>query len=169
MTEQKRTLVATVRKPHGVKGGLKVALHGIDLNTLKALDTLFVKTESGWESHQVTMVQGTDTDAILLLAGIDNRESAESLRSTEFYADDDELPQLEEFEFYVEDLIGCDVYDSEGAYFGKVSQVLLNQDQDILEVRLPDDTETLIPFVEEWIEAVDVNALRITVTPWETR
>lgn len=169
MTEQKRTLVATVRKPHGVKGGLKVALHGIDLDDLKALNTLFVKTESGWESHQVTTVQGTEADAILLLAGIDTRDSAEFLRSTEFYADDDELPPLEEFEFYVEDLIGCHVYDSEGAYFGKVNQVLLNQDQDILEVRLPAGTETLIPFVDEWIEAVDVNALRITVTPWETR
>ncbi|MCF7797838.1 MAG: ribosome maturation factor RimM [Lentisphaeria bacterium] len=169
MTGHQRTIVATVRKPHGVKGGLKVTLQGIDLDTLKALETLFVKTESGWESYKVTLVQGTETDAILMLAGIDSRESAETLRGTEFYAEEEQLPPLEEFEFYVEDLIGCQVYDSAGTYFGTVNQVLMNPDQETLEVRLPDDTETLIPFVDEWIEAVDVTARRITVTPWETR
>lgn len=169
MTEHMRTIVATVRKPHGVNGGLKVNLHGIDLADLKALNTLFVKTESGWEPHAVTLVQGTDADAILSLAEIDSREAAETLRGTEFYADDDDLPPLEEFEFYVEDLVGCDVYDSDGVYFGKVNQVILNPDQDTLEVHLPDGTETLIPFVEEWVEAVDLNAQRITVIPWETR
>ena len=169
MAEHTRIIVATVRKPHGVKGGLKASLHGIELIDLHPVKLLFVKNESGWQSFTVTQIQGTDAEPIIYLEGITSREDAETFRGQELWADEDDLPPLEDFEFYVEDLEGCDVYDSEGVYFGKVTQVILNPEQDILEVRDEDGSENLFPFVEEWVESVDLAAKRVTVIPSEMR
>ncbi len=169
MSEIERTVVATVRKPHGIKGGLKVSLHGIELEDLRDLSTLFVKIESGWQSYEIVGVQGTSTEAILLFKDIKDRETAESLRNAELWANESELPPLEEFEYHVADLEGCDVFDSTGVHYGKVKQVILHAEQDILEVLDNAGHEYLFPFVEQWIEEVDLDQQRIQITPWELR
>lgn len=167
MTELERTVIATVRKPHGIKGGLKVTLHGLDLADLKELKTLFLKTESGWQSYELSQVQGTDADPILTLAGIASREAADLLREQDLYAVEADLPPLEELEFYIEDLEGCEVSDSEGTVFGKVTEILLGNEQDTLVVLNENGVESMFPFVDEWIEAVDIEGRRIVVTPSE--
>lgn len=168
MTEQERTVIATVRKPHGIKGGLKITPHGVDLTDLKNLKTLFLKTESGWQSYGLTQVQGTDTDPILILDGIQTREDADLLRSQDLWAEETDLPPLEDdLEFYIEDLEGCEVSDSDGKIFGKVTEILLGDEQDTLVVMDENAVETMFPFVDEWIEAVDLEGRRIIVTPSE--
>ncbi|HCW75061.1 MAG TPA: 16S rRNA processing protein RimM [Candidatus Marinimicrobia bacterium] len=169
MTELERTIIATVRKPHGVKGSLKVTLHGLELADVKELKTLFLKTDSGWQSYELSLVQGTNSDAILTLGGVDSREAVELLRGQDLYADDADLPPLEELEFYIEDLEGCEVADSEGTIFGKVTEILLGNEQDTLVVLSADGIESMFPFVDEWIEEVDIEGRRIIVTPSEIR
>lgn len=68
---------------------------------------------------------------------------------------------LDEDEYYVSDLIGCDVYDK-GEFIGKVEDVQLYPHHDILIVK-NNDKEYKIPYVNAFIVDEDIYNQRIDV------
>ena len=75
------------------------------------------------------------------------------------YADKDEI-LLDEGEYYVGDLIGCEVYDR-GELIGKVKDVQLYEHHDVLVVE--GKQNIMIPYVEAFVKEEDINQKRIDV------
>lgn len=71
----------------------------------------------------------------------------------------DELPEPEEDAFYVFQLVGLSVEDSDGRVLGMVKDVLAGTANDSLEL----DGGALLPLVEDCVREVDVAAGRIVV------
>ena len=117
--EVNRAAVGVVRKPHGVRGGLKVTLYSIDLDMLRSLEQLFVKTGNNWMQLTLNSSQGYDDYAILSFDEISDRNEAAVYRGQEIFTNRDDLPSLEDGEFYIEDLIGCEVVDEKQKLLGK--------------------------------------------------
>jgi 16S rRNA processing protein RimM len=95
----------------------------------------------------------------------DTREEAEGLRGTLF------VPaaarrQLEESEFWADDLIGCNVRTLEGSVVGKVIEVRPSPAQDLLVVT-SDHGETLVPLVADIVKTVDIEGKLVTIDPPE--
>ncbi len=161
-TEVDRAAIGVVRKPHGIKGGLKVTLYSIDLDTLQSLERLFVNTGNNWKQLSLKNCQGYDDFAIINFNEIKDRTEAETYRDLEIYTDREALPELENGEYYIEDLVDCGVVDEQNKSLGKVVEVIATGAHEILVVK-QDESETLIPLVDEWIVEVDINAQRIQV------
>jgi len=164
--EVNRTAIGMVRKPHGIKGGLKVTLFSIDLDMLQDLGQLFVNTGNEWKQLTLKTSQGYDDYAILHFNEIQDRTAADQYRDREIYTVREELPELEEDEFYVDDLIGCEVVDEKGNVLGKVVEVLNPGAHDILRI-LQDENETLVPLVDEWVGEIDIDGRKIQVNSAE--
>ena len=164
--EVNRTAIGVVRKPHGVRGGLKVTLYNIDLDTLQSLEQLFVNTGGKWEQLSLRNCQGYDDFAILAFQEIKDRTEAETFRGYEIFADQVELPQLADDEYFLEDLVGCSVVDEQEKHIGKVVEVLTPASHDILVVQ-EGNTETMVPLVDEWVLEVDIDAKRIQINSVE--
>lgn len=160
--EVNRIAIGVVRKPHGVKGGLKVTLFNIDLEMLLQMEQLFVKTGNNWKQIKLKNVQGYDDYAILHFDEITDRTEADLYREHQLYADREELPDPEEDEFYFEDLIDCEVFDEHNISKGVVTEVLTPGSHDILVVSLEQE-ELMIPLVEEWIVSIDIHTKQIVV------
>lgn len=106
-------------------------------------------------------------DRILVgLEGCASINDAESYRDSVLLVDEDEVIELEEDEFFFHDLIDCEVYLPDGTVLGVVADIMVNSAQEILVVR-SGEREWLIPFVEEFIEKIDLTTKQIHITPIE--
>ena len=116
--------VGVVRKPHGVRGGVKVTLYNIDLDVLQELEQLFVKAGNIWNPITIRNIQGFDDYAIIHFKEINDRTEAESLRDEYLYVEKDFFPELDADEFFLDDLLGCQVLDEQNEILGEVSEIL---------------------------------------------
>ncbi|MCF7824793.1 MAG: ribosome maturation factor RimM [Candidatus Marinimicrobia bacterium] len=165
-TEVNRIAIGVVRKPHGVQGGLKVTLNNIDLDTLRGMEQLFVKSGREWTQLSLKSIQGYDDYAILRFAEIENRNEADNYRDQVIYVDRDALPDQLRHEPAVDDIIGCQVEDENKLPLGIVEDILSTGAHEVLVV-LSDAGETLIPLVDEWIVRIDLKDKFIQVRAFE--
>jgi 16S rRNA processing protein RimM len=80
-------------------------------------------------------------------------------RGTELAVERTALPQLDDDEFYVFDLVGLAVQEEEGRSLGRVREVLQYPANDVLEL----DSGVSLPLVEACVRSVDVEGGRIVV------
>jgi 16S rRNA processing protein RimM len=102
---------------------------------------------------------------VVQLAGIDDRDQAEALRGAKLFVPADDRLPLEEGEFYVQDLIGLQVFDQVTQALVGTVQNILPAGNDLLEVQREDGSTVLIPFVEPIVPVVDLQQKRIEITP----
>ncbi len=100
------------------------------------------------------------------LQGITGRSEAAALRGEEVLLDRRELDELDEDEFYVEDLIGVKALTPEGEALGEVSEVLQTPAYELLLVRGGED-ETYVPFTRDYVPEVELAQGHILVRPPE--
>jgi 16S rRNA processing protein RimM len=98
---------------------------------------------------------------ILKFVGTENRDEAEALRGQTLAVSALSLEPLPDGEWYVRDLIGCDVQDETGIRFGSVSDVIQNGAQDLYEIAMPDGRKFLLPAVAAFVIHVDIQAKRV--------
>ncbi|MGB0506218.1 MAG: ribosome maturation factor RimM [Pikeienuella sp.] len=98
------------------------------------------------------------------LGGVTSKEQADEMKGFRLYAPRDRLPALPDDEFYHSDLLGMMAVDTGGEEIGKVRAVDNFGGGDFLEIALKDSGKPLmIPFTQEAVPTVDLNAGRIIV------
>ena len=99
---------------------------------------------------------------ILKLSGINDRNAAEAAKGTDLFITEADLPELEDGEFYVRDLIGMTITE-DGVILGTVTNVLQNTAQDVFEVERKNGKQLLIPRVDEFVLDIDLDTREIKV------
>ncbi len=100
-----------------------------------------------------------------------DRNAAEALRGARIFVSRASFPTPDEGEFYWVDLIGLDVANRGGIHLGRVVGLLETGPHCVLRVQASagaaeGGAETLIPFVDAYVDQVDMVGRRITVD-WE--
>lgn len=91
------------------------------------------------------------------------REDWEALKGTNLHVSRDALPEAEDGEFYVIDLIGCDVTHEDGRTLGAVRNVQDFGAGSLLEITPATGSVFYLPFNAETTPEVDLAARRIVV------
>ena len=147
----------TVGSPHGLDGSFHVSHPNAAL--LKLGSSVLV----GGRERRVTRRAGTDARPILRVEGCDDRDSARALGGSELLVARELAPDLEEDEWWAEDLVGCIVYDA-GRRVGIVVRLLGLPSCEVLEVGRDDDRpDLLVPLVADAVRSVDVERKEIEV------
>jgi len=101
--------------------------------------------------------------AIFQFAGIDTVESAEKLRGMEVQIPVEQRAQLAAGNYYVSDLVGCQVWElGASAALGVVADVEFPGGAPLLSVSASDG-EILVPMAAEFCRRIDIAAKRIDV------
>lgn len=102
-------------------------------------------------------------DLVVRINEIPTREDAMALKGS-LLIDRNDLPELEEGDFYDHDILGMKVVNLKGETLGVVETVTDNGAHDLLLVKPEGDgASILIPFVEAYVDEVDLEAGIVTV------
>lgn len=108
----------------------------------------------------VSMVARTGGFIVVKSAGVDDRETAESMRNAVLLVKRGVL-SLEPDEYLVAELIGCEVREKDRSY-GLVREVMSAAGSDVLVVG-QGASERMIPLVDDWVESVDLGRKTIEI------
>jgi 16S rRNA processing protein RimM len=140
-----------VGRPHGLDGSFHVTR---PRGALLALGTA-VRIADG--EAEIVRRAGTDERPILRLAGHEGREAAEALRGLDLLVHRGAAPELDDDEWYAEDLEGCQVVDG-SAEVGRVVRLVALPSCEALEVARDGAADLLVPLVRDAVRSVDVAA-----------
>ena len=146
-----------VGRPHGLDGSFLVA----DANPvlLHSAESLMI---NGVE-HAIERRAGHDARLILRLEGCTDRDRAEAMRGQELLVARTHAPELEEDEWWAEDLEGLAVCDGE-RQIGRVTRLLALPSCEVLEVERADGGQPLlVPLISDAVRAVDLERKQIDI------
>jgi 16S rRNA processing protein RimM len=157
-------VVGRIGRAHGVRGDVFVQPF-TDEPDVRFADGTVLATNSSTELIVATS-KWHSGKFVVHFVGVDDRTSAEQLKTLELSVDVDlaELPEDPD-EFYDHQLVGLSVRLVDQTEVGKVKEVIHLPAQDLLAVTTPDAREVLIPFVSEIVPVVDVVGGFISITP----
>ena len=98
--------------------------------------------------------------------GVDDRNTAELLKSCRIFISRASCPKAAKDEYYWVDLMGCEVVNREGISLGIVKDLMSTGPQAVIVAEREHEgkaLETLIPFVDAYVDTVNLADKRITV------
>ncbi|MBE5785372.1 MAG: 16S rRNA processing protein RimM [Clostridiales bacterium] len=151
--------VGLIVRPHGVHGAVKMMPLSDDLRRYAKLKEAYLERDGHYEPVTVSDV-GVKEDAVYAsLSCSHSRDDAEMLRNVYLCVDRAHAVKLPKGRYFVVDLIGCEVFDTDGACYGKLQQVLETGANDVYVIK--GEKTLLIPALKKLLTDVDVNAKRI--------
>jgi 16S rRNA processing protein RimM len=169
----------------GIQGGIKVQPFSSDPQALFSSRRWFLKPPAGPAPKSVGKSAGTPLPQLLKITQareqgavvvaraheVADRNAAEALRGARIFISRQSFPTTKDGEYYWIDLIGLAVVNREGQALGTVTDLLDTGAHCVLRVQRPDapadakadEAERLIPFVDAYVDAVDLAGRRITV------
>ncbi|MCL5265334.1 MAG: ribosome maturation factor RimM [Chloroflexi bacterium] len=153
-------VIGRVLGPRGVKGELRVQVLTDFPDRFAKLKTVFVGEELRlYQVEHSRLVKGT---ALLKLQGIDSADEAMKLRGRSIHVPVEEAVPLSEGQYYWHQIIGLDVWTTEGVLLGKLTEILRTGANDVYVVQ-KDDKEVLLPAIEQVIKEIDLEKGRMVV------
>lgn len=160
-SEPRYLVVGRIVRPWGVRGELKVEILTEDPARFEQLEAVYVGPQ--FVSYRLEGARLHRGVVLLKLAGCDDRNAAEGLRDLLVQvAMEDALP-LEEGEYWVHQIVGLEVWTTEGDLLGLVQEVLETAANDAYVVRDRSGREVLIPALRSVVLEIDLAAGRMLV------
>jgi 16S rRNA processing protein RimM len=145
----------------GVNGWVKVKAFTESADTLGTFPKWLLQSREGWREVALEDFEVHSKGPVAKLAGCDDREAADALRGSEVAVPRAALGEADEGTLYWVDLVGLEVVDESGTRLGEVEGLFETGETSVLVVK--GAKERLIPFIADYVKAVDREARRITV------
>ena len=164
----------------GIKGWVRILPYSADTEALFSCPRWYLQPPearfargfvafTGSVSVTVAEIKSHTDGIVARFEGIDDRNTAESLKGVRIYLPRSAFPATPEGEYYWVDLIGLDVVNREGVHLGVVRDLMATGPTSVLVLEFTDTVdgteqtaERMIPFVAAYIDDVDRAARRIT-------
>ncbi len=148
--------IGKVVGPHGILGGLKIAPTTVFLGRFDPGRTIYINDKP----VTIKRLMVHKKQVRIETQEITDRNQAEALKWASVTVPEDEIPELEEDEFFSADLIGLKAIDESGKVLGTVDDVFASPAHDILQIGT-----AMVPAVMEFVKEVDLEAGVIVITP----
>lgn len=162
-------VLGRLAKPHGVKGDIRVNYYA---DSADLLDKPLMLRAGRFAPRPIRVRDWHlwKDQLILGIEGCNDRSAAEQLRGQELLIDASFLPEADEDEPYLRDLIGLSVRLEDGTLVGELESVDFPAGQEMWSIRAPESEggyEILFPAVPEFVLDIDLSAETVTVAPPE--
>lgn len=165
----------------GIKGWVRILPHSADTEALIVSPTWFLQPPetrfargfsafAGCVGVEVVEVKAHTDGLVAQFVGVNDRNTAESLKGVRIYLPRSAFPATPEGEYYWVDLIGLNVVNREGVHLGVVRDLMPTGPNSVLVLEYPETVEgveqaaeRMIPFVAAYVDNVDRTERKITV------
>ena len=155
--------------PHGIKGEFSFVLYNTEDSVLYNGAEVFLTPRSsassvpqdGKDFKILNISFGNKT--IVKLEGVNDRNTVESMVPFDIYFERSNFPAAEENEYYLNDLLGLEVFDFiSKKSIGRVIDFYENGVQVILKIKTEKEILDIL-FIDQYVPEVDIEAGRIEV------
>lgn len=159
-------LLGVVSSAHGLRGELKIRPFTETPENFSRYRRLYLSADDGKTRVPYTSIQSrcNGNTVILRLEGCEKRDQAEKLAGMQIWLACEDLPPLDNDEFYLYTLEGKQVETSDGRFLGGVASLLHTGGADVLVVR-DGRKEYLIPAVREFFVAIEEKKVVLALPP----
>ena len=156
----KKIVIGKIVAPHGVRGDIRI----MPL-TDKPEQFLNLKYLLLPDGKQLNIKNARFHKNMVLISTkeITTMNDAELLRDKDVAVYFEDLPELNEGEFYVSDLIGLDVVDLEGQKIGTFKDAQTTGVNDYYIVSVPGQKDIIIPALKRYVKEINLAEKRIVV------
>ena len=154
--------VGVILGAHGVRGDVRVKSFTAEPEAVFEYAPFL--SEQGEVLIEPTAVRTGKDHFIVSPRNKRQKEEWDRMKGGKLYVPRDALPDVDEDEFYIEDLVGLDVYAGGETPLGRVKAVLNHGASDLLEIQVSGGSKpVLVPFTFEDVPTVDLALGRIVV------
>lgn len=149
-------LVGKLMSPFGVKGWIKLYSHTQPVENIASYDPLWMKRGDDWQPVTLEHVQRHGKGLVAKIKGCDTRDQVPDYSGCDLAIRRDQLPVLEQDDYYWAQLEGLRVITTAGEFLGVVDHLFETGSNDVLAVQPAegsiDQQERLIPYL--WDDVV---------------
>ena len=153
--------VGRIERPKGLQGEVWVQVERDYGHLFRAGAHVFIEQLP----LKVQSAQPYGGRILLKFEGVSSIEQAERLRGETMLMREEDLPSLQEGEFFSSDLVGIRAFDTQGRYFGTVSRVMKPHNLDILVVQDEYREEVLIPLLDTYVHKLSIEERLVVFDP----
>lgn len=159
--------VGVITSPHGVHGEVNVFPTTDDTKRFLDLKTVYIDTKKELLEREIAGVKFFKNMVILKFQNMDDRNEMEKLRNCDILIDRKDAVSLGEDEYFICDLIGCDIVLESGEKLEVLKDVITTAANDVYEVEKTDGKEILIPAIRDCILETDIEkkVIRVHLLP----
>jgi 16S rRNA processing protein RimM len=165
--EQKVTEWATIGvivASFGVHGELKVHLLTDIPNRFAELDIVYVGPEH--TRYPIQSVRPYKGEMVVLkLDGINDANTAESLRNLDLQIPESKLAKLPPDSYYQHDILGLRVFTMDGRNLGHITDIIVTGSNDVYTIKTADGKQVLIPAIKDVIKQIDLIRRTMYIDP----
>ena len=164
--DEPRISVGYVRRAHGIKG--EVIVRELTDNP-KRFDPgqSFLTDDDPPRRLEVASRRSHNDGVLVSFEGVVDRNSAEALQGVTLTIGEADRRQLDDDEYWPEDLHGLTALTPDGEYLGTVTGVVLGEAQDRLVVTTQEGQQVEVPFVEAMVGDIHPSLGHVVVDPPE--
>lgn len=151
--------VGRVTAPFGVSGELRVIID-TDFPERITERPLFLGPEH--RPMRVESARPHGRELLLKLAGVDTVEAADALRRAELSIAIDDATPLPAGRYYIHQIVGLQVWTTDGTHYGEVREVLNRPANDIYVVSHA-GREVLVPAIADVVKEINLAADRLVI------
>jgi 16S rRNA processing protein RimM len=153
-------VIGKIVAPHGVRGDVRVTPLTDFPDRFLSMKSVLV---GGKRVLSIEAARYHKQLLLLKFRGLDDRNAVEELRGQLLQVDRKDVVPLQEGAFYVFDIIGMDVYATDGQLLGKVDDVIETGSNDVYVVERKDNRPLLVPALKTIVTTVDVTNRRMVI------
>lgn len=155
--------IGQIVSTHGIKGEVRVQPWCDSPEYFCKFKKLYNK--DGSKTYVMSLSRPHGNMVIAKIKGVETVEDAQALRNRILYMDraDAKLP---EGSYFVADLIGLEIYDEQGEFYGKLTDVLKTGANDVYELKDGDKTY-YIPAIPSVVLSTDIEGGKMIIWPME--
>ena len=159
--------VARIGRAHGVLGEVTIEVRTDEPDERFYIGSVLTTEPASFGPLKIKSVRNHNGTLLLAFENVTDRNQAEKLRDVLLQADVDiDAPGIDEDDFHIQQLLGCQVFTTEGIEVGPVTDLVPLPGQDLLAINYQ-GRELLIPFVHELVPTVDLKNKRIEIVAQE--
>ncbi|MFN5722484.1 MAG: ribosome maturation factor RimM [Betaproteobacteria bacterium] len=171
--------VAVVTGAWGIKGGIRLKAFSADPQALFSTKRWYWQLPVGAMADQrdrlraleqplrVASVREQGDGLVALIHELADRDLAQQCKGLRLFVKRSSFPSAAEGEYYWVDLIGLEVHNRQGERLGAVAGLMQTGPHSVLRIESTDGAgksmERLVPFVDAYVDSVDLSARRIQV------
>ncbi|MBQ9743793.1 MAG: 16S rRNA processing protein RimM [Clostridia bacterium] len=155
-----------ITRIHGLNGGLVVSHYCDSYDVFADLERVYFQSSNGYTEMKFKKVSPYKSGVLLLLEGINDADEAMKHRGKTIYAHRDDL-HIEEGSYFIADLIGLSVYDSNTKEkYGTLEEIANYGAQDVYVIDRGNGVKSYIPAIPEFVKGISIEE-GIFVSPIE--